>query len=539
MHVTALWHPGLRIMAFGPRAGALGEALIRSGYQQFLAVVGDRQSLEKMTSALSAGAGPRDGRPVVGRGPQEQCRGAGARWRSRLASRPVPFGAPRFLGCGAAGLSQCSIRLGDRAAAVSARSFHPPNDRQREAGRRASAALARFRQPAAACGFGAAYIPHALGVERFLKRLRGQRLRHAVLRWFDELPNLPPGEDVDLLVDDECLDAVGAMLDEGPGLQPIDVYSVSGLPGSDYCQMPYFPPPVAAGILDRACNHRELCFVPSPEDHFLSLAYHALYHKGAKSGLPVADGDKPGGRRAEHDYLGILQRMARRLNLDVRITLADLDRLLDARHWRPPHDMLVRLARRNAWVGSLVSAVHEADTDPGLAVFLLRQAALERGGIARASALIARHGFLVIHSQVLDDCLAQAVAPCLRGGNWGRGPWPLSGGPPAAAIVAYDFEPIRPSRKQRKKHPFLANARLLCKAAIRDEFNAGLPADRHCNVVHSSDNGREALDYLRAILGDGVEAMLTRIAELRNQDPTLTARPATARPQFDGARRAA
>jgi hypothetical protein len=108
------------------------------------------------------------------------------------------------------------------------------------------------------------------------------------------------------------------------------------------------------------------------------------------------------------------------------------------------------------------------------------------------------------------NSLAQ-IARSVRGGNWGRGPWPISGGPPVAAIVVFDTSPITPTRKQRRRFPFLANARLLCKEQIRDAFNEGLPPEQHCNVIHSSDNGREAMDYLRIIMPEAIAGLLKSV----------------------------
>jgi hypothetical protein len=68
--------------------------------------------------------------------------------------------------------------------------------------------------------------------------------------------------------------------------------------------------------------------------------------------------------------------------------------------------------------------------------------------------------------------------------------------------VAHDPAPITPTRRDRKRFPFVANARLLCKEQLRDAFNYGYPKEQHCNVIHSSDNGREAMDYLRIIMPD-------------------------------------
>ena len=67
---------------------------------------------------------------------------------------------------------------------------------------------------------------------------------------------------------------------------------------------------------------------------------------------------------------------------------------------------------------------------------------------------------------------------------------------------------IAPNRRDKKRFPFIANARLLCKEKLRDAFNEGYSRDQHCNVIHSSDNGREAMDYLRIILPDGTHDVI-------------------------------
>ena len=143
------------------------------------------------------------------------------------------------------------------------------------------------------------FIPHQLGIGPFLQHVTGNGTKHAVLRWFENLPQLPPGEDIDLLVEDSRLDEVRTLLDSGPGIQPIDLYSVTGLPGSDFRSMPYYPPHLAEKLLTRTVSHRGLCSVPAANEHFLSLAYHALYHKGYASGIPATANAKP--RRPAQD----------------------------------------------------------------------------------------------------------------------------------------------------------------------------------------------------------------------------------------------
>ncbi len=364
------------------------------------------------------------------------------------------------------------------------------------------------------------FVPHTLGVEGFLRELSTRGIRHSVLRWFDDLPNVAPGEDIDLLVDDAQLEEVRELLDSGAGVQPVDLYSTSGLPGADFCRLPYFPPYVAGAMLDQAVTHRGLCNVPAPRDHFRSMVYHALYHKGFTSGLPSRHRWLPPRRTANHDYTSILEEMAASLGLDVPIAIEELDTWLDAEGWRPPHDMLVRLAKKNRWLrAQLATANHEAFDDQ-ICVFLLRRKALSRGGIDRATALLVREGFEPLASTTFAPGEVDSLARTLRGGNWGSGPWPISGGPPVAALVMFDPAPIKLTSRERRKYPFVASGRLLCKERIRDALNSGYPESQHCNAIHSSNNGREAYDYLRVIMPERLDE-ITALAERRRTDGPL------------------
>ena len=203
------------------------------------------------------------------------------------------------------------------------------------------------------------FIPHQIGIEGFLRRLQNDNIPHAVLRWFDSLPAIAPGEDLDLLVDDAQLESVREILASGVGIQPIDLYSVSGHSGSDFRGMPYYPPTCASQMLDRAIVHRSLCRIPAPREHFLSLAYHAVYHKGTASGLADHAGASPPSEKPEHDYHAVLASLAARLGLELPITLTDLDAHLGQHGWRPPRETLVRLAKHNTWLRSHMAEAGE------------------------------------------------------------------------------------------------------------------------------------------------------------------------------------
>ena len=521
MDIKKYWPLDVRIIEFDPPCGGLGERLLGAGYSRYLAVAPNRSHLMKLAKRClrldSHVAVSRDAKRLRQNNADvlvlhDWLALRTARFRdirhARYVALPLPLGAAGLLGF-AFGLVQ--FLLGR---------FALPRivdcGRVRQSTQRL--VVFRIRRPQPHAGVRR-FVPHSLGVAGFFRTLSSEHIRHAVLRWFESMPELPPGEDVDLLVDDERLAEVREFTDSGPGLQAVDVYSTHGALGADYCQLPYFPPYLAEQILDKSVIQNGLCQVPAPREHFLSLAYHALYHKGFSSGLPI-DGTTqscPTGKRQEHDYAHVLGRLAAGLGLALPMTLAALDAYLDSQGWRPPHDMLARLGHRNAWVRSLVENPGAKAADHGLAVFLMRREALSRGGVDKAAAMLTDAGFQILETISLDGPLAKSVARCVRGGNWGRGPYRISGGPPVAAIVAYDLEPLPPSRQHLKEFPLLGNARLRVKTVIRDEFNAGIPDAEHCNVVHSSDNGREALDYLRFVAPEKAGEILDRVRALRER----------------------
>ena len=350
MHIASIWHPGLRIIEFGASSGRLGSALVRAGYQHYLAVAPNERVLARIAEACPylqtrlsvapSGAALRgnNGEVLVLRGAMGLVLARFRRVRHAhyvaLPLGPSPAAAVAL----GVGLVQWLLRRLTRPTLVHV---------DRESGGKIRLVAFGIRRRGASAR---RYVPHALGIERFLRRLNRQPVRYVVLRWFEQLPVLPEGQDLDLLVDDADLPTVAAMLDEGPGLQAVDLYSTTGLPGADYRDMPYFPPHVAARILDGAQPRFSLCWVPSPLEHFQSLVYHALYHKGFDSGLPSKHQRDRHTPRAEHDDTAILQKLARRQGIDVPITLEDLDGYLEACGWRPPHDMLLRLARHNRWI---------------------------------------------------------------------------------------------------------------------------------------------------------------------------------------------
>ena len=364
--------------------------------------------------------------------------------------------------------------------------------------------------------------PH-LGVTGFFENLNHQQINYAILRWFEDLPVIMPGEDIDMLVADEDIERVESLLQKQPGIIPCDIYTVSGLPGTAYKNMAYYPPLLAEEILAKAIAFKDSFFVPSPEIHFYSLAYHAIYHKGHKSGIPWSLAEIESVKRdPEHQYGDILQNLASSLSIEVDITLEGLDRFLNSINWRPSEDTLARLDSSQIWSTqeNKNNRVEPSTDISGLAVFFIRQKALDLNLETEITELLKKEGFNIIKAKMLGKKKAKRVKYQVRGGNWGKGPWSESGGDPAMVLVAVDLMPILPTPEALAKQPHLSNNRIGVKNKIRDAVNRSLPPEKQCNTVHSSDNEREAWNYLEITFPHKLQKFERKIDLLRKNFET-------------------
>jgi hypothetical protein len=345
--------------------------------------------------------------------------------------------------------------------------------------------------------------------------LEERGIRYVVLRWFDALPDVEPGEDLDVLVADDDLEALRDVLDTRPGVVPIDVYSTTGRPGADFQAMAYYPPRLANGILERAVRLPSGYRAPSPEDHFLSLSYHALYHKGPGAGLPSVT--TPPGDDPEHDYLAILSRLAVEDGMAGALTMEGLDDHLATRGWRPPRDMLAKLSQHNRWVSDRFFGESTAGPEPPLiTAFLLRDRAADAVAVATAKEVITQHGFEVVHEHTLDDAARERCAREIRGGNWGQGPFATSGGDPAVLLVALHDHPEPPDPAVHRQHPGLANAHTLrAKLDVRDRILAGIPDAEQFNPMHSSDSDDDGWHYVELADPDALAGLRLLVDERR------------------------
>jgi hypothetical protein len=113
------------------------------------------------------------------------------------------------------------------------------------------------------------YLRRGVTVDEFLGRLTESGVRYAVLRWFETLPQVGAGEDMDVLVADQDLPVAESLLTPYRRLrsaQKVDLYTAGGL-RTTWGGVPYFSADLAARVLDRAVLLRSRYKVPTPVDH--------------------------------------------------------------------------------------------------------------------------------------------------------------------------------------------------------------------------------------------------------------------------------
>ena len=116
-----------------------------------------------------------------------------------------------------------------------------------------------------------------MGVRGFLDHLKKEKVKYVVLRFYEDLPDLKRVDgDLDILVADEDEEKIKIFLTKHPGPIKIDLWPVS----RKFDDIVYYPPPLARKILESAIDGPAGSRIPAPKEAFLSLAYHALYHKG-------------------------------------------------------------------------------------------------------------------------------------------------------------------------------------------------------------------------------------------------------------------
>jgi predicted Ser/Thr protein kinase len=351
------------------------------------------------------------------------------------------------------------------------------------------------------------YIPYPFEREEFLLFMKEMKYNYVVLRWFDDIRNYKGlDEDIDILMDDDDVTRFSNEFSEAIGIYPIDLYSISGLEGSNYQGLPYYPHPFSKQILENKILYQDKFYIPNPEYHLLSFIYHILFHKASTSGLKMNDINSINNNFIpEHDYENVLQNLFCKYNIAFRkdITLENLYEFLKLKNIKPTYDLITKLSDtkgKDIWYDKLINTeqIYLSQQYPmieGLTIFILRYEAFFL--LDELIKLLDFHGFDVIKKGEIRDTIL--ATHNMRGGNWGKGPFKKSGGIPFYYIIAYDAFGSKPKDDLLKKYPRLSNRKVLILKENFREYCIDKDGE-YFNGLHSSDNFFESIQYLENLL---------------------------------------
>lgn len=349
-----------------------------------------------------------------------------------------------------------------------------------------------------------------------LREFEQRNIPYVVLRWFEEVPlNLEQEatfkEDVDLLIEPSKMDQIAELAGSHRGTMKCDLYSTTAKLGTSYLGMPYYPPVMAQEILANRVRYQGLFYVPSPQYHFNSLAYHLVYHKGLESGIP-AGCDLTTNPQPKRQYAEKLEELGEVNGIDLArpYTLCSLHNYLKLIHWDMPYDLLVRWPRQTAWQEYLINQERRllqpyAEKLPELAVFFIRSDVVDANAVEDTYQQLERK-FTLLHKETLDSEQQKRVMRMVRGGNWIEHKRTTTV-PPCIAVVAYDFSPqsYAENDPRKKRYPLVTNTNMFYKHKIRKSINDGTQVKQKIIGIHGSDNAYEAQHMLEAIYGDKTE----------------------------------
>lgn len=361
------------------------------------------------------------------------------------------------------------------------------------------------------------FVRKGLDRMEFFSILNERRIEYVLLRWWKDLPEIPEGEDMDILIRDEHRDLVADLLtftDNGTGLK-CDIYTVTGCNYGSHKGIPYFQSNLAHELLATRTEYRG-AYVPSPKLYFASLAYHALFHKGYTSGLAGFDKKTA---NIEHDYAKVLKEQMQLLNLKLKLDAQSVFNWLSDEDFAPAEDTLSKLAEIRPELSFLQEKLHCDIRGGELMVYVIRERLVKDGILQNFTSFLQEHfQFDIIDVKMLSDAEKERCTRHIRGGKWDKGPFRYSGGNPEAFVIAYDYHPFPLSNEEMKKQSRMTNANNLhAKYTFRDLISTKLVAKKsHYNGVHSADNEHDSWFYI-SLLDDSYHEEIFSEVEKRRE----------------------
>jgi nucleoside diphosphate kinase len=353
-------------------------------------------------------------------------------------------------------------------------------------------------------------LPKSVGPVALFDWMRKEKISYVVPRFYENLPKLHRDDgDLDLIVADDdagkVVDYLRSLEGELTGTTadsiPIGMHTVSLGKG-----VPYYPPPLARQILERAIGGPAGSRIPEPVDAFNAFVYHVLYHhKGYATNVPSTLGGKSE-HPPENDYGAIIQDKATMLGISVGKTMEDMDEYMAEVGWRPKRDTLAKIAEKNVWVRDRFFSEKEQGST-GLAVFVIKERAIAEGLLNDITKHMEDNGLRIVKKELLSEEAKKRATADIRGGNWVDSNGSTLGLLPAALVVAIDphcvhlppayageYERIRVKKRKEK---------------LRQAFDIAGEA----SLIHSADNTVEAWEYIEVCFPEQVEDIRKEVEE--------------------------
>jgi hypothetical protein len=370
---------------------------------------------------------------------------------------------------------------------------------------------------------GRLHILPELPVADFIARLNDRQVEYVVLnlgvRAADELELLIRGDD--------DFEKLRDLVTEWPVGQRIDVYTVSPRNNTAYfsplvervsCnRIAVFPPYISEQLLERAVADTHGMKVLTEQDAFFACAYRAAYMESGSWDWQSVDSRPP----RPLIYEEPLRRRAPIVGIELPepLTPQSLDQMLNEHGWRPPLDLLEKAARWAPWIRYAFPELECEDEEsrtPGIAVFFIRELAVQLGWKERVLATLADNGFELLLVKDLDEESRDRAKRWFRGGDWGAVNLRLSAGPPVGIVVGLDLHPRKPNAELRARQPEADNMNtVVAKDATRKLVKSLLPREEAFNPVHSSDSSHQAWTTIRLLLPEHEDELREKARQRR------------------------
>lgn len=358
------------------------------------------------------------------------------------------------------------------------------------------------------------YLTNGLSHIKFLEILNERKVEYVLLRWWEDLPMYPEGEDINILVRDEHRELINDLVTgvDKNGIK-CDLYTVTGAKNGSRMNIPVFSQNLTRDLMNTRTFYNG-AYVPSEIPFFASVAYHAIFHKGHNSGIPGFNVEPT---KYVYDYTEFLKSLAYNLKIKVDISVKGLYQWLKGKGYAPAADTLAKLAEIRPEIAFLETPLSSDVRGGEVIAFVIREKLHQDGLLGNfKKSLEEEFQFDVLDVKIFTEKEKEICTTQIRGGKWDNGPWRESGGPPVALVVAFDYHPIPFDSLEQKQQPRTTNKNTVnAKYGFRTRLN-NLDKVNNYNGLHSADNEPDAWFYI-SLMGNEYRQEILNMVELRRE----------------------